>query len=224
MTNVRSLVSAAFSQASMHHQETINVWIKISAIVGGELLPDSELVASMQRIGFIDVLLRCMKQETAAGILQQQLTADVDLCFHYQVMLSEIWICESYEVFRLLIARKLLSKNHTFETLAHDLKLLRIPIAKHEIANDTKLSKLLQMHKLSIKGEVTDYYEYSPSDPRKAHIMGRGLSDRCSVMWDAIDCASDDPRWLERLSLSERIISFLQSDSQDLQIIAAKGN
>ena len=178
MTKVKTLISAAFSQALTHHPETMKIWIKASHIIGGGLLPDSELVVSIQRIGNTDVLLRCMEDETKAGIPQLQSATDVDLTLHYQIMLSEACVCECYEVFRLLKSRNLLNQNHTFEKLAHDLRLLRIPIAKHEIANDRKLSMPLQMHKLSAQGNVTGSYEYSPSDSQKAHIMGKSFRIR----------------------------------------------
>ncbi len=215
MPNVKPLICAAFSEALTHHQETMGIWIKASHTVGS-LLPDSELMVSIQNIGHTDVLLRCMEKETAAAIPQIQSATEVDFALYHQLMLSGAWVCESYEIFRLLKSKKLLSQNDTFETLAHDLRLLRIPIAKHEIANDRKLSKPLQMHKFSVQDDVTDCYEYSQSDLHKAHIMGKGVSERGSVMWDAIDGASGKSRWLERLSLSERIVSFWQSDLKNM--------
>ena len=224
MTNVKPLISAAYSQALIHHQETLKIWCKASHIIGGGLLPDSELVVSIQRIGNTDVLLRCMEEETAAEISQLQFATDVDLALHYQIMLSEAWVCECYEVFRLLKSRNLLRQNKAFENLAHDLRLLRIPIAKHEIANDRKLSTPLKMYKLSVQGNVTGSYDYSSSDSQKAHIMGKKMSERGSVTWDAIDVASGESCWLERLSLSKRIVTFCDSDIQDLWKVTAEAD
>lgn len=166
-----------------------------------------------------------MEEETKVdNSRHQEPTYDEILSFNCQVMLSEIWICNSYEVFRLLQHRKLVDQNDAFEALAHDLKLLRIPIEKHEIANDRKLSAPLKMQRLPREGEVTSHYEYSKSDPRKAHIMGAGLSGRGSVMWEAMDGASGNSHWLERLSLSERIISLWQSDIQSQESPKDAGN
>ena len=49
------------------------------------------------------------------------------------------------EIFGLLRTRKLVLDNPAFETLAHDLELLRIPLEKHEIAADKKLTEPLLM-------------------------------------------------------------------------------
>ena len=217
-------MSAAFGLAFTQHQKTRETWINISLRIGG-LLPESELLASIQRIGDLDIMLRCMEEETKVdNSRRQEPTYDEILSFNCQVMLSEVWICKSYEVFRLLQSRKLLSQNDEFESLAHDLKLLRITIDKHEIANDHKLSEPLQMQRISREGEATSPYEYSRSDLCKAHIMGKGLSDRGSVMWEAIDGASCDSRWLERLSLSERIVSLWESDNQAPESPTNEGN
>ena len=80
----------------------------------------------------------------------------------------------------------------------------------------------MPLQKLSAKGEVTDTYEYSQSDSRRSHFVGSRLSEHGLVVWDAIDCERNESRWLERLSLSERIISFWQSDNSELQKITVK--
>ena len=131
-----------------------------------------------------------MEQETVAELSQKLSNKDVDFGLHFQVIVSEFWICQSYEIFRLMQAGKLWSMNSTFEKLAYDLRLLRISIAKHEIANDRKPKEPLALNKVSTEGQVTDSYEYSPSDPRRSHTMGIGRSERGSVMWDAIDGVS----------------------------------
>lgn len=225
MTTVKRLISATFELAFTQHREIRETWSTIAHRIGGGSLPHSMLFVSIQHIGELDILLRCMEEETKVdNSRRQQLADDVDFSFHYQDMLSEVWICNSYEVFRLLQSRKLVNQNDAFKALAHDLKLLRIPIEKHEIANDRKLSKPLKMQQLSSEGEVTGDYEYSRSDPRKAHIMGKRTSARGSVMWEALDGASGNSRWLERLSLSERIVSLWQSDLQVLGNPTDEGN
>lgn len=215
MTTVKRLIYATFELAFTQHREIRETWSTIAHRIGGGSLPHSMLFVSIQHIGDLDIVLRCMEEETKVDNLRrQELAGEVDFFFHYQLMLSEVWVCNSYEVFRLLQSRELVNQNDEFKALAHDLKLLRIPIEKHEIANDRKLSEPLQMQGLSSEGEVTADYEYSRSDPRRAHIMGKGTSTRGSVMWEALDGASGNSHWLERLSLSERIITLWQPDTQ----------
>ena len=211
---VTNLISSAFALASSQQRKVKEDWVSISHGVGS-LLPDSLLLASIQNVGNLDVLLRCMEIEREPCVSRpQDFGFDVHLTFHYQLLFSRIWICDLYEVFRLLKSRNLITGQHEFDALANDLKLLRIAMDKHEIANDRQLSQPLCMRKLSSRNEVTGEYVYAREDPRRAHIMGEGLSSRGSVMWNALDAASLDDRWLERLSLSERVISFLSSCAQ----------
>lgn len=217
MMTVKQLMSTAFRLAFTQHREIRQAWIDISLRIGG-LLPASELLVSIQRIGDLDIVLRCMEEETTADTSrQQEVTGEEDFSFHYQVMLSEVWICNSYEIFRLLKTRKLVNQNDVFKTLVDDLTLLRVTIEKHEIANrqyTTNDINPMQMQRLSREGEVTGDYEYSRSDPRRAHIMGKRLSGRGSLEWEALDGESGNSHWLERLSLSERILALWQPDDQ----------
>jgi hypothetical protein len=95
--------------------------------------------------------------------------------------------------------------------LAHELRLLRIPLEKHEIAADRKLTEPLRMHRQPPNNDDTDSYEYSNNDARKAHIMPTGISSRGSVMWQVIDLQSNSSYWLERRDLSERIVALAGS-------------
>ena len=107
MMTVKQLMSTAFRLAFTQHREIRQAWIDISLRIGG-LLPASELLVSIQRIGDLDIVLRCMEEETTADTSrQQEVTGEEDFSFHYQVMLSEVWICNSYEIFRLLQDQKI---------------------------------------------------------------------------------------------------------------------
>ena len=205
---VKSLISGAFGVASRRQKATRGVWIRISHRIGSRL-PKSELVVAIQHLGNLDVLLRCMEEEIKNDMHQQE---DPESSYHFLCMLSEVWICNTYEIFRLLRSRKLAVQNDGFKFLHRDLKLLRITIAKHEIANDWKLPSQVQMTTATGEDETSGNYVYSKSDRRRAHIMRMGLSLRGSLTWEATDGTSSRTWWLERLSLSERILALWGPD------------
>ena len=151
------------------------------------------------------MVLRCMEDEFSPP---QASAGEPDLSLHYQIMLSEIWVGAVYEIFRLLTEREIAPDNDAFKTLAHDLRLLRIPLEKHEIALDRELSEPLVMVRQPPKNDGADTYTYSRSDPQKAHIMSTGLRRRGSAMWRVIDLKSKTSHWLERRALSERIVAL----------------
>ena len=177
------------------------------------MLPASQLSATIQQDGQLDLLLRAIEDEraTAMAAAQQQ-----DHLFeaHYQdqAMFSDFWIGRVYETLRLLIARGLLPKDGDVGALKQDFNLLRIPIDKHEIAGDGSLTEPLHMQRQPPSGNATDFYEYNKADPQRAHIMGRGVSQRGSMMWRTVDLKTRQDRWIERRALSDRIIALWGAD------------
>jgi hypothetical protein len=170
--------------------------------------PTTELAAyvSVQRTGELDMALRSMEDDFSPP---QEGAGDIDLFSgHYQMMLSELWVGDAYEIFRLLRARKLVLDDPAFETLAHDLELLAIPLEKHEIAAERKLTEPPLMQRSPPNNDKTDIYQYSKSGQQRAHIMPSGISSRGSVMWHVFDVKSGISYWLERRTLSERIVAL----------------
>lgn len=92
--------------------------------------------------------------------------------------------------------------------LAHHLRLLRIAIDKHEIACDKKLEDPLLMRRVPPKDDDSDIHCYSKSDPRRSHILPGGASHRGSVVWQVLDIKTRAAFWLERRTLSEKIITL----------------
>lgn len=128
--------------------------------------------------------------------------------FHYQSLVSELWVGSAYEIVRLAVERALLPTSLNLSALAHDLRLLRIPLEKHEIAVDRKLKGKLTLARHPPNGNETDFVEYDKADRQKSHIMPAGLTDRGSMTWCAIDIEADTEKWIERLDLSDRFLAL----------------
>lgn len=213
--NVTKLISTSFHAARSKYGTLNQSWIAASFSIGGRL-PHSLLTASVQRDGELDPVLRCMEDEQALLALKE--TDDNQFGFHYQKMLSELWVGSLYETLRLLIERKLAPSNDKFKRLAHEFRLLRIPLEKHELAGDDRLTEPLVMQRLPAKGDNSDYYTYPKGrDPTRAHIMPSGISARGSVMWQVIDLHTSTSIWLERRHLADRFLSLWQSTTQSSQ-------
>lgn len=203
---VKNLVTQTFDTAQFRHPELRKRWIAVSIKIGG-LLPDSLLSQVVQRIADLDLVLRCMEDEYKTPIAN----TGIDNSFHYQGMLSELWIGDLYEVFRLLQERKLVPKDQNYITLAHQLRLLRIPLEKHQIALDDKLGEPLPMKKMSVGNQKIEIYEYSRNDLKRSHIMPKAISVRGSAAWQAIDILKNEAYWFERRDLSDRTIAYWES-------------
>jgi hypothetical protein len=196
-TPVSDLIIASFRQALERYSNLHSVWIRISFRIGG-LLPKSALSHSVQRYGELDLVLRCMEDELAPRIGREEVN------FQYQQLLSEMWIGGGYEILRLLNERKLSVESDNYRTLFRDLELLRITIDKHDIAGQGKLKEPLEMTYY----EEKDVYLFIKDDPQRSHIMPAGISAQGSLVWQVIDLKAEGTRWVDRRSLSDRMIAL----------------
>lgn len=151
------------------------------------------------------MLLRAMEDEPMSSEDLQETNIEF-MAFHYQMMLSEIWVGSVYEITRLRKERGLVLEDGPEHAVARQLHVLRMPIDKHEIANGPGLKQPLQMQRNPPNGDASDLYTYDRKDPQRGHIMPTGLSSRGSIMWHAIDGATLAAVWLERRAISDALL------------------
>jgi 3-methyladenine DNA glycosylase Tag len=114
-----------------------------------------------------------------------------------------MWVGGVYETLRLLNERKLAPNSDEYRALFHDFELLRIALDKHDIARLLKAP--LQMIR---NNDQTNVYVFTKDDPQRPHIMAVGVAAHGSMVWQVIDWKSDAARWIERRSLSDRMIAL----------------
>ena len=163
-------------------------------------------MSSIQQDGNVDVLLRSMEDERAAGLAGARQEGLFE--FHYQKMLPEFWGRAILRTPQTADRSQAFAQNRRGWCARGGFWLLRVPIEKHEISGDRELDAPLKMQRQPPKGDLTDLYEYDRTDPQRAHIMSSNLSQRGSVMWQIIDLKKDQDRWIERRALSERIVQL----------------
>jgi len=202
---IGTVVANAFRIALAKHSELHKHWIGISIRVGGRL-PKSLLMASIQRDGEVDLLLRCIEDERARAMAAGKESGMFD--FHYQKMLSDYWIGGIYESFRTLRQRNLADATPVFNQIFSDLESIRVPLETHELPKDRSLKEPLTMVRGPRSNNATDLYVYDPKDDQRAHIMGGAVTRNGSVMWHVIDLKTENDRWVERRDLSDRILTM----------------
>jgi hypothetical protein len=199
-------LATVFHGAKAQHRELNQAWIKISYKVGGRL-PASLLVAAIQRDGEVDLVLRSIEDEMARRdtAAHQQ---DVLFTSHYFGLMSNYWIGSINEIFRLLRQRELADDDQRFTDILTNLELVRMPLEKHEIAKDQKLKEPLTFVRNPSRNDPSDIYVYDPKDNTRAHIMPQGLMPSGSWAWQAVDVRGNSVRWVERRSISDKIIEL----------------
>jgi hypothetical protein len=216
---VSPLINASFNVARAKYRDAHVAWTDLSFRLSGRFnLPIASL--NIQRQGDIDLLLRCMEDEFSSNAAGEKAdTTGVDMTFHYQMTLSEIWIVGCYEILRAFRQRDSdargagmptsgVSELNSFKSIFADLELLRMPLAKFEIAKDNKLKKPLLMQRVPHSDDASDHAFYDSKDPARYHLMPRGMSPRGAVSWVALDHLVNSERWIERRDLSERLLAL----------------
>jgi hypothetical protein len=176
---------------------------------------------NVQRVGELDMVLRAMEEEFSA---QQSLPSGMSFGFHHQMTLSETWVIICYEALRALRQREEEAANiaraqkrepapddisalPSFRQIFLDLELLRMPMAKYEIAKDKTMKSPLTMRAVPPTGVSNDRV-YDKADPTRSHIMPTGLSDRRSATWLVFDHSAPNQYWVERRDLSDRLLAL----------------
>jgi hypothetical protein len=202
---ISDLITAAFQQAADKYPHVQDAWLKASVHIGG-LMPNSLLMPSIQNDGRLDVVLYSMEDELGAE-LQNSVHRPM-LALTFQTLLSEVWIGRVYETVRLLVDRKLAPNIDQVKFLLQDLRLVRVPLEKHEIASQGQLTQPIQMQRQPPKGDSSDLYEYSKTDPTRSHTMPIRYSQRGSITWGVLDLHTNQEKWVERRALSGQFLSI----------------
>lgn len=230
LSSVSEHITSAFFTARTKYRELHTAWTYLSGTLSGRYsLSIAEI--NLQRQGDLDLLIRCMEDEFDPKAARNS-TSIMAFSSHYQMMLSEAWIIACYEVLRALRQRDRdalkqsiepsgVSSIAAFISIYSDFELLRIPIAKYEIAKDTTLKQPLVMKAIPSNGDATDEKIYDKDDPTRTHIMPTGLSNRGSAMWMAFDHKNAKTFWIERRDLSDRLLK-LQSEIEPAGLRAAR--
>ncbi len=218
--NVSWFIESAFGIARSKYNDDDVKWISLSGRLGGPVSTPGMWI-NLQKIGQLDLLLRCLEDD-----LQERRTAQpdghgLDFAFTYQKSFSELWIGACYEVLRAIRQReegarkaKLqtrdISATDAFKALFADLERLRMPLEKYEIAKDSGMKTPLRMKPIPVIDGAPDDCFYDNQDPNRSHIMPTGISGRGSVMWLAVDHATESEYWVERRQLAERMLQLVE--------------
>jgi hypothetical protein len=213
---VSPYIASAFQIARAKYHVKHASWTNLSARLAGRFSLPIAMI-SLQRLGDLDLLLRCMEDEFQAN--KDAEAADklgMDHTFHYQVMLSEGWVVTCYEILRSFRQRDDeanlgadgVSDLEAFKSIFADLELLRMPIAKYEMAKDKRMKEPLTMRAIPPNKDAKDEHRYDKNDPTRSHIMPTGMSARGSMMWLVLDHSIPREYWVERRDLADRLLAL----------------
>jgi hypothetical protein len=201
--NVAQLITGAFHMARAQFPELNKQWIGISWKLANSL-PESMLPLSVQKVGELDLVVRAMEDQFSQDQKSQaELAPFLD---SYLMFFSQTWIASTYEIVRLLHDRDK-GLGAGFQKLYELLTLVRVPLEKHEVASERKLTEPMLMATYQADKD-TKTYVYAKDDPKRSVIMQMAISQRGSAMWLAPDIKNQTNVWVERRNISERFLAI----------------
>lgn len=212
---ISPLLNELFNIARARYRMEIQAWVGLSYRLSGRLNLVTAVV-NIQRQGDLDILLRCLEDEFDTN----KDASGMEFAFHYQMLFSETWIVGCYEILRAFQQRDReaaaagrspsgICELDEFKSVFTDFELLRMPIAKLEIAKDKKLQQPLPMRRVGDdKTKPIEFYD--PKDPGRFHSMPKGVSARGSAVWLALDGRNLQQHWVERRDLSDRLLALVK--------------
>ncbi len=207
----------AHNLAATSHDDVFEKWVVTSRQVGFSL-PDSSIPSTIQSLGWLDMILQEMEENYIS--IEDRTSDNAQIGLHILSELSNVWVCNAYEIVRVLIARwkKMeVEINEEIITLAFHLRLIRIPLGKHEFPKHQK--QTVEMHmKIFPDGETVSFY--SSDDPRRSANLSTGINKfQGSQQWLVTDVITDKNNpssyILDRREISDRILTLLNHEADD---------
>jgi hypothetical protein len=201
---VGDLLASTFNQARAATPGLGERWLAASGRASS-LLSRSLIAVTVQRLGEIDAVCRCVERE----LIERPPAPDVlDMRFHYYVMMAGLWVGAAHSVCFILNQRKLIT-DEPFKRLAEDLKLVRVQLEKYEVPLDRNLDGPIEMTTGSGPDDAPPSIStYDYNDVHRSHIGRYGLSARNSLMWEVLEVQPIRHRWIERTDLSDRFLQI----------------
>ncbi|WP_213684704.1 hypothetical protein [Roseicyclus sp.] len=173
-------------------------------------IPANYAIVNTQSYAQLDMVIRSLEDEICQDLSAQNSPASIDyLLINLHIAFSEIWIIGIYELLR---AAKEYSPKKVDIKLFHDIEIIRIPLAKYQIAKDKKLTGPLYFDLKGSNSAAEKSATYDNTDRQRTHHLPRSISERGSAQWCTVDVTGEEQqRWLERRDISDRFLNYLRN-------------
>jgi hypothetical protein len=196
MSDVASLLRAILSEVSTKSDDLVERWIDVYFHMARSFGVESY---RHQPDLWVDLILRKMEDDSCIRMRDPAASQQVDMLLTLQHALSRMWVLSMYEGIRLAQETDGGRKHAKLTALRRRIEIVRVPIAKQQIANDQK-----------IKGSIT-LVPLGAEDPKQIYSAKDRSRYNPPVVWDK---ATGSAAWLvldsrtgETTDISRRALS-----------------
>lgn len=190
------LLNAAATLGFQQQRATHERWVTLSLRVGFR-----ELIFN-QADGLVDIFIRAMEEETKRR--HDNNHSPVDFHLTLQNTLSRYWVCSWYEVIRRIQEKR--GRVAQLLALRRKLELVRVPLAKFQIANDRKVKEPIYFVKQS--GPSAEPEPYTARERLEYNPVHQISTVTGSIGWHVYDTAAKRPVDIFRRDISDEILEL----------------
>jgi hypothetical protein len=156
---------------------------------------------------WVDIILREMERELSES-LQKESPAGIgsfELANQLQLVLTRMWLLSIYELIRVANSSKTGAENSAIRVLYERLTLVRIPMAKGEIAQERHLPDGLQL--VAGEGETERIHKYEKKKTNNYIVPMFVRSESGSIGWYVAQSKPLATVELTRRELSDELLA-----------------
>jgi len=202
MSDIPSLLRTILSEVNLKSGDLIERWVdlyfNLARTFGGESYrhqPDL----------WVDLILRKMEDDSCIRMRDPAASQQVDMLLTLQYALSRMWVLSTYEGIRLAQETDSGRAHAKLTVLRRRIEMVRVPIAKQQIANDQKIKGSITLVPFGAEGPKQPYSakDRSPYDPPKVWENETG-----SAAWLVLDSKTGETIPISRRALSDEMLAL----------------
>jgi hypothetical protein len=155
---------------------------------------------------WVDLILRKMEDETFVRLRDPVAGEQVDILPTFQSTLSCMWVLSTYEAIRLAHETDAGRTHAKLPTLRRRIEMVRVPIAKHEIANDQRIKDPITL--VSLGPGDPKPQSYSGKDPSPYYPPYLVETATGSTAWRVFDSKTGQTIDISRRALSDEMLAL----------------
>jgi hypothetical protein len=155
---------------------------------------------------WVDLILRTMEDEAFVRVRDPVAREQFDILPTFQNTLSRMWVLSTYEAIRLAHETDAGRTHPKLTTLRRRIEMVRVPIAKHEIANDQRIKDPITLVRVG-PGDPKPQ-SYSAKDPSPYYPPDLYETATGSTAWRVWDSKREQTIDISRRALSDEMLAL----------------
>lgn len=204
--SVRGLLTKAFLNARLSQSELHSRIVNASSRMATRELQG--LFLRFQKLGRLDMLIRCVEDDFSNnGLSIDPDVQGIELDYFFE--LSQLWLYEAYEIVRIL--KNVRKEDAKLKQLYSQLRLARVPLAKGEVAGDSKIKNCFFEKRPAKEDEKPRKYTNEDETKIEVYPLLGFNPQNGAVNWQVLDTKSMKTVFVNRRELSDQLLNYAEN-------------